>query len=156
MLLQQCKTALKIFHQSLIVALNTMEVELKPSEQLSSQHDLLIDEVKLKLQLEGQCKIITTRLLELSYIKIALLTLPLIISIIGLFLIKYSKNLRAKIFYWESDRSVATHLYVKGRDDGEEEIVELKRQGEQIFFFYKNLKYEFLLNNIHVPVAINY
>lgn len=82
--------------------------------------------------------------------------MPFIISIVGLFLLKYFKKLRTKVFYWESNRQEATHIYVRGNGKKEEEIVAVTREGNRLFFTYKHLKYELLPNGMHAPVAINY
>jgi hypothetical protein len=85
-----------------------------------------------------------------------LLTVPIILSIVCLFLLKYYKKLRTKVFYWESNREEATHLFICAKGKREEAIVEIIRKEELLFFYYKNLKYELLLNGAHVPVAINH
>lgn len=95
-------------------------------------------------------------LLEFSYLKTVSLILPFIISIVGLFLLKYYKKLRTKVFYWESSSQEATHIYVRGNGKKEEEIVAVTRDQHRLFFVYKHLKYELLPNGMHVPVAINY
>lgn len=49
----------------------------------------------------------------------------MIISIVGLFLLKYYKSVRARVFYWDAGQDSATHLFVKGNGRKEEEIVPL-------------------------------
>jgi len=80
----------------------------------------------------------------------------LIVSIIGLFFLKYYKTLRAKVFYYEADRFSATHVYIKGNGKKNEDIVCLISENRKNYFVFKNLKYELLENGCHIPVAINY
>lgn len=80
----------------------------------------------------------------------------MIISIVGLFLLKYYKSVRAKVFYWDAKQDTATHIHVKGNGRKEEEIIALEQKEGHFFFTYKCLKYELLPNGRHVPVVINY
>ena len=97
------------------------EIELRlnsPANQSSA--DELLSENRLKLEVEGECKIVSTQILEISYLRILLLTIPIIVSVFGLFLLKYYKSLRVKAFYWKDGQLTPTHLYVRGNGIDEE------------------------------------
>jgi len=43
--------------------------------------------------------------------------IPLTLSIVGLFVLKYYVNFRTKVFYYESEVETATHLLIVGEDN---------------------------------------
>jgi hypothetical protein len=51
------------------------------------------------MELEGECRIKEVIYLRINYPKAIVLTLFLTLSVVGLFLLKYFKKLRAKVFY---------------------------------------------------------
>jgi hypothetical protein len=72
--------------------------------------------------MEGECKIKEAVYLQINYPKAVFLTVLMILSVVGLVLLKYYKKLRALTFYNELDLSEinkATHVYVKGSDKNE-------------------------------------
>jgi hypothetical protein len=51
------------------------------------------------MELEGECRVKDIIYLRINYPKAILLTILMTISVVGLFLLKYFKRLRAKVFY---------------------------------------------------------
>lgn len=69
------------------------------------------------MELEGECRIKSTTLLKLNYAKCIVFGSLLVLSLVGLLLLKYFKKLRALAFYVAlrpAEVGEATHIYVKG------------------------------------------
>jgi hypothetical protein len=69
--------------------------------------------------LEGECRIQDFHLLRLNYFKAFFFGLLMVVSLVGLLLLKYYISLRALLFYSSlspTEAHLATHLYVKASD----------------------------------------
>ena len=71
-------------------------------------------------ELEGECKIVSMRPLRRDWIKTCLLIIPIIVSFVGLLLIKYYTSLRVKLLYKDSSWDEATHVFIEGTGGIEE------------------------------------
>ena len=109
-----------------------------------------------RLELEGECRIESFSFLEFSWAKSALLFPLLLLSVVGLLLLKYYKRLRAAVFYKASPMyEAATHIFIHANGKRQEEIVQLERSGADIFFYYKKLKYEYFEGKCY-PVGLDF
>ena len=67
--------------------------------------------------------------------------IPIVLTVFGLFVLKYYPCFRALVFYEKSDEEEATHLIIENNDHSEQ-IVEIdKKEDKKIEFIYKQLKY---------------
>lgn len=69
------------------------------------------------LGLEGECKIRIWEFLEIKYVKAVFVMIVCVVTVVGLFALKYSPKFR-KLALFASDASPtkATHLYITGND----------------------------------------
>lgn len=108
-----------------------------------------------RLELEGECRIESFCFLEFSWAKSILLFSLLLLSVVGLLLLKYYKSLRAAVFYRSNPMyEAATHIFIRASGKRQEEIVSLERSGSDIFFYYKKLKYEYFEGKCY-PVGLD-
>lgn len=85
-----------------------------------------------------------------------LVMILLIISVLGLFLLKYSAWFRRKAFYKKCSPSEATHIYITG-NDRKNDVVKILQPGTfPIYFEYKKLKYTISTFNNQKPTPTAY
>lgn len=80
----------------------------------------------------------------------------LIISVAGLFLLKYSARFRKYAFFNPCGEKDATHVYIKGNDKKYEIEKVLNVGGSPLYFFYKKLKYSITHLNSRTPMPVAY
>ncbi len=136
-----------------------IEEPLQPKKEGSVCSQFFTDEFVHKLmELEGECRIKEVIYLRINYPKAIFLTIFLTLSVVGLFLLKYFKRLRAKVFYSTvtlAQLQEITHIYVLGREK-EQEISTVNKinYNDEVrhVFEFKKLKYEIFEDKI-VPVG---
>jgi len=79
-----------------------------------------------------------------------------IISVFGLFALKYSARYRKTAFYQKATPAEATHLYITGNDKKNDIVKILKPNSYPIYFEYKKLKYSISKFNKYKPIPVAY
>lgn len=80
----------------------------------------------------------------------------LIVTVFGLFVLKYSAWFRKIVFFSPATPHEATHLYIKGNDK-QEDVVKIINVGcYPIHFRYKKLKYSISALNKSKPTPVAY
>ncbi len=80
--------------------------------------------------------------------------IPLTISVVGLFVLKYYVRFRAKVFYNKAQTENATHLLIVGEDNSKK-IEKIFMQDKVLHFIYRKLKYKIAHGQI-IPIGLNF
>lgn len=80
--------------------------------------------------------------------------IPLTLSIVGLFFLKYYVRFRAKVFFYECEIDSASHILIVG-DDNSKKIEKIFIQDKINYFIYRKLKYKIVHQQI-IPIGLNY
>ena len=82
--------------------------------------------------------------------------IPIILTILPLFILKYYSCFRALVFYDQAEMGEATHMLIKNNSRGEDIVkIAVDEESKEISFMYKKLQYV-LLDGRSVPVGFQY
>lgn len=89
-------------------------------------------------------------------LKAILILILLIVTVFGLFALKYSPWFRKKVFFDTANANEATHVYITGNDKKNDIVKILKVGGFPLYFEYKKLRYSISQFNSQKPTPVAY